>query len=123
MAQPCAAAAFLLLAATFAIMPATATAAGSREKRHGGAASVYIVMVKPPGAGVDCQKYQMAILAAALGSEATAKGALLYSYKTVASGFAARLTPPQLAALRKHPDVVQALPEVVYSIQHNGNNN
>ncbi|KAL6611208.1 hypothetical protein ACP70R_022871 [Stipagrostis hirtigluma subsp. patula] len=127
MARPCAAAAVfllaLLLAAAAALAAAApATAAGGRAKKKRAAADVYIVMVKPPGDGVDCATYQMGILAAALGSEATAKAALIYSYKTVVSGFAAKLTPPQLAALRKHPAVVRALPEVMYSV-HNSNSN
>ncbi|XP_062187895.1 subtilisin-like protease SBT3.17 [Phragmites australis] len=116
MTRPCA---FLLAILLAAVAMAEATAAG-RGKHH---ASVYIVMVKPPASGVNCEKYQMGILTAALGSEERAKEALIYSYKTVASGFAAKLTPAQLAALRKHPDVVQALPEVKYSLQDNYINN
>ncbi|OEL29504.1 hypothetical protein BAE44_0009477 [Dichanthelium oligosanthes] len=95
--------AFLLLA--LLVSAAVALAAG-REGKHGhgqqqqASSSVYMVMVKPPAQGVDCEAYQMHILATALGSEARAKEALVYSYKTVVSGFAAKLTPAQLAALQ-----------------------
>ncbi|CAL5079968.1 unnamed protein product [Urochloa decumbens] len=110
-----AAAAFLLLAL---LASATATAAG---RDHGQPASVYMVMVRPPAQGVDCEAYQMHILATALGSEARAKAALVYSYKTVVSGFAAKLTPAQVAAVQKHPDVLQALPDVKYTLQGDSN--
>ncbi|RCV10520.1 hypothetical protein SETIT_2G117900v2 [Setaria italica] len=114
-----AAAAFLLV---LLISAAVATAAAGREGKHGQQqASVYMVMVRPPAQGVDCEAYQMGILAAALGSEARAKAALVYSYKTVVSGFAAKLTPAQVAALQKHPEVLQALPDVQYTLQRDSN--
>ncbi|RLM52896.1 hypothetical protein C2845_PMPSC039921 [Panicum miliaceum] len=123
-----AAAAFLLVLLT------SAAAAGHGQQQ----ASVYMVMVKPPAQGVDCEAYQMGILATALGSEARAKAALVYSYKTVVSGFAAKLTPAQAAALQRpehseliltfvpvswpeHPDVLQALPDVKYTLQSDSN--
>ncbi|CAN6203726.1 unnamed protein product [Urochloa humidicola] len=111
---PAAAAAFLL------VLLASAAAA-VHEVHHGQPASVYMVMVRPPAQGVDCEAYQMHILATALGSEARAKAALVYSYKTVVSGFAAKLTPAQLAAVQKHPDVLQALPDVKYTLQGDSN--
>jgi hypothetical protein len=120
------AAAFLLalLLVTVAAAPLSYSAGG-----------VYIVTVRPPAAGVDSGWYQMHILATALGryvaqpsillgcwwvgsidfpffakyiaSEEKARQALLYSYKTVMSGFAARLTPAQLAALQsKFPTTI-----------------
>ncbi|TVU39502.1 hypothetical protein EJB05_12925 [Eragrostis curvula] len=115
MTRPCAAAAVFLLA----LLATTAAAAGGREKR----AAVYIVMVRPPAAGVNSEWYQLRILATALGSEERARKALLYSYTTAISGFAAKLTLAQLASLRKQPDVLQALPEVKYSLQGDKNNN
>ncbi|RLM86136.1 subtilisin-like protease SBT3.3 [Panicum miliaceum] len=113
-----AAAAFLLVLLTSAAVSlATAAAAGHGQQQ----ASVYMVMVKPPAQGVDCKAYQMGILATAVGSEARAKAALVYSYKTVVSGFAAKLTPAQAAELQKHPDVLQALPDVKYTLQSDSN--
>ncbi|CAN6213874.1 unnamed protein product [Urochloa humidicola] len=111
-----AAAAFFLL-----VLLASAAAATAAGRDHGQPASVYMVMVRPPAQGVDCEAYQMHILATALGSEARAKAALVYSYKTVVSGFAAKLTPAQVAAVQKHPDVLQALPDVKYTLQGDSN--
>ncbi|ONM21114.1 Proteinase inhibitor propeptide [Zea mays] len=102
--RPCAgaAAAFLLLVLFSSAAVSLATAAGreSKQGQHAAGASVYVVMVKPPAEGVDSKAYQMGILAAALGSEEKAKQALIYSYKAAASGFAAKLTPAQVAALQ-----------------------
>ncbi|XP_052163248.1 uncharacterized protein LOC127780385 isoform X1 [Oryza glaberrima] len=75
-------------------------AAGGGEDGQKRAAGVYIVIVQPPADGADTVAYHTCILAAALGSEGRAKEALLYSYRAVASGFAAKLTPPELAALQ-----------------------
>ncbi|KAJ1288431.1 hypothetical protein BS78_02G088500 [Paspalum vaginatum] len=112
--HPCALAAFLLLA----LVSASSVAAVPMSKqRHGQQASVYMVMVKPPAQGVDCDAYHMRILAAAVGSMSRAKEALIYSYKLAASGFAAKLTPAQVAALQRNPAVLQALPDVKYSLQ------
>uniref|UniRef100_A0A0E0EAN4 Inhibitor I9 domain-containing protein n=1 Tax=Oryza meridionalis TaxID=40149 RepID=A0A0E0EAN4_9ORYZ len=85
------------------------------------AAGVYIVIVQPPADGADTVAYHTCILAAALGSEERAKEALLYSYRTVASGFAAKLTPPELAALQEHPAVLQVRPDQMYHVVDNLN--
>ncbi|KAG8080763.1 hypothetical protein GUJ93_ZPchr0007g5194 [Zizania palustris] len=106
MRHPCAASAFLL--AVLLLGSYVATAADQRDHAHAG---VYIVIVQPPADGVDSHAYHIGILAAALGSEERANEALLYSYRTVASGFAAKLTPPELAAVQKHPAVIQAHPD------------
>nr|CAB3452735.1 unnamed protein product [Digitaria exilis] len=117
--QHAAAAAFLLVVLFIA---STAAAGGGREGKHGQTSGVYMVMVKPPAQGVDCDAYHLHILAAVLGSEERAKKAMVYSYTTVVSGFAAKLTPAQLAALQKHPEVLQALPDVKYTLQQGDSN-
>ncbi|CAD6225886.1 unnamed protein product [Miscanthus lutarioriparius] len=124
--RPCAATtSFLLLLLLSSAAVSLAKTAGSRESKQGqqAGASVYVVMVKAPAQGVNYKAYQMRILATALGSEEKAKQALIYSYKAAASGFAAKLTPAQVAALKKHPDVLQALPDVKYTLQDNNHLN
>ncbi|WVZ62908.1 hypothetical protein U9M48_012599 [Paspalum notatum var. saurae] len=109
--RPCAVTVFLLLALVF-------VSAAAPSKQHGQQqAGVYMVMVRAPAPGVDCDAYHMRILAAAVGSMARAKEALIYSYKLAASGFAAKLTPAQVAALQRNPAVLQALPDVKYTLQ------
>ncbi|EER96300.1 hypothetical protein BDA96_02G126600 [Sorghum bicolor] len=118
--RPCAAVtAFLLLLLLSSAAVSLAAKTAGKESKQAAATSVYVVMVKAPAQGVNYKAYQMRILATALGSEEKAKQALIYSYKAVASGFAAKLTPEQVAALKKHPAVLQALPEVKYSLQDN----
>ncbi|PWZ14298.1 Subtilisin-like protease SBT3.1 [Zea mays] len=110
----------LLLLSSAAVSLANAAGRESEDGRGQQAAttaSVYVVMVKAPAQGVDSEAYHMSILATVLGSEEKAKRALIYSYKAAASGFAAKLTPAQVAALQKHPDVVQALPDVKYTLE------
>ncbi|KAJ1292799.1 hypothetical protein BS78_01G017700 [Paspalum vaginatum] len=89
------------------LLPLAAAAEG-----HGAAAAAanYLVYVDPHPPGVDCQVYQLGILAAALGGEEKAKAALLYNYKNVMSGFSARLTPSELEAVKRQPQVNRVLP-------------
>ncbi|XP_042987625.1 subtilisin-like protease SBT5.6 isoform X1 [Carya illinoinensis] len=61
-------------------------------------ASVQIVYTERPQ-GEDPEAYHIRTLTAVLGSEAAAKEALLYSYKTAASGFSAKLTPDQVSQI------------------------
>ncbi|XP_021307567.1 subtilisin-like protease SBT3.3 isoform X2 [Sorghum bicolor] len=82
---------------------AVATASAAAEAEH---AANYLVYVNPHPPGVDCQAYQLGILAAALGSEAKAKEAILYNYRNVMSGFSARLTPPELEAVKSIIDIL-----------------
>ncbi|KAG6705043.1 hypothetical protein I3843_07G157500 [Carya illinoinensis] len=65
-------------------------------------ASVQIVYTERPQ-GEDPEAYHIRTLTAVLGSEAAAKEALLYSYKTAASGFSAKLTPDQVSQISSMP--------------------
>ncbi|CAN6314540.1 unnamed protein product [Urochloa humidicola] len=94
---------------------AVAMAAPSDAAAMDGAAN-YLVYVDPHPPGVDCQKYQLGILAAALGSEEKAKAAILYNYKKVMSGFSARLTPSELEAVKKQPQVNRVLPSATLTL-------
>ncbi|XP_047089270.1 uncharacterized protein LOC124701267 [Lolium rigidum] len=141
----CATVAVVIAFTVLAIAAAStgATAAG-RGKPHAPASrGVYIVTVKPSAGAVDSRAYYISILAAVVGrytyqgafpiqfcfyfvhspSKEKAEEALIYSYTTALSGFAAKLTPAQLAVLRKHPDVLQALPDVKYSLHDHDNLN
>ncbi|KAF0909533.1 hypothetical protein E2562_037170 [Oryza meyeriana var. granulata] len=109
---------FLLLLLALLGVATVATDAGGQDQKPAG---VYIVIVQPPANGADTVAYHTGILAAALGSEEKAKEALLYSYRTVASGFAAKLTPPELAALQKNPAVTQVRPDQMYHVVDNLN--
>ncbi|CAM0876461.1 unnamed protein product [Alopecurus aequalis] len=97
-----------------------ATAAGRGKPPAGG---VYIVTVKPPASGVDSRAYHIGILTAVVGSKEKVEAVLVYSYTTVLSGFAAKLTPAQVAALRTHPDVIEAVPDVEHSADDPSNLN
>ncbi|CAL4928295.1 unnamed protein product [Urochloa decumbens] len=45
-----------------------------------------------------------------------AKAVILYNYKNVMSGFSARLTPSELEAVKKQPQVNRVLPSVTLSL-------
>ncbi|KAF8708727.1 hypothetical protein HU200_030110 [Digitaria exilis] len=95
---------------------ATSAAAMAGAAMEENAAANYLVYVDPHPPGVDCQKYQLGILAAALGSEDKAKAAILYNYRNVMSGFSARLTPAELEAVKKQPQVYRVLPSATLSL-------
>ncbi|XP_006650871.1 subtilisin-like protease SBT3.17 [Oryza brachyantha] len=105
--KPSSTAISLLLAVAVAVAMAAA---------EEGPAANYLVFVDAPPSGVICTTYQLGILAAALGSEEKAKGAIIYNYKNVVSGFSARLTPSELEAVKKQPQVNRVLPSTTLSL-------
>ncbi|XP_062213347.1 subtilisin-like protease SBT3.17 [Phragmites australis] len=103
--------AFVIL--TLAVATASAAAmAGAADER----VANYLVYVDPAPPGVDCQTHQLGILAAALGSEEKAKASIVYNYKNVVSGFSARLTPSELEAVKKQPQVNRVMPSATLQL-------
>ncbi|CAK7323559.1 unnamed protein product [Dovyalis caffra] len=72
-------------------------------------ASVQIVYTERPQ-DEEPEAYHIRTLASVLGSEDAAKEALIYSYKTAASGFSAKLTQEQVEQISKLPGVLQVVP-------------
>ncbi|XP_062101200.1 subtilisin-like protease SBT3.11 [Humulus lupulus] len=86
--------------------PSIAAATATAEPES----AVHIVYTEQPQNNEEPESYHIRTLASVLGSEEAAKEALLYSYKTAASGFSAKLTPDQVAQISKQPGVLQVVP-------------
>ncbi|KAJ4963485.1 hypothetical protein NE237_023424 [Protea cynaroides] len=85
------------------------------------ATAVHIVYTEKPE-GEEPEAFHLKTLSSVFGSEEAAKEALLYSYKTAASGFSAKLTPEQVAEISKQPGVIQVVPSRTYQL-HSGPGN
>ncbi|KHG08551.1 Xylem serinease 1 -like protein [Gossypium arboreum] len=86
-----------------------ATKSSSAAAAGGTDAAVHIVYTERPQ-DEQPEAYHIRTLSNVLGSEEAAKEALIYSYKTAASGFSAKLTPQQVAEISKQPGVLQVVP-------------
>ncbi|XP_038996545.1 subtilisin-like protease SBT3.17 [Hibiscus syriacus] len=84
-------------------------------------AAVHIIYTEKPQ-DEQPEAYHLRTLASVLGSEEAAKDALIYSYKTAASGFSAKLTPEQVAEISKQPGVLQVIPSRTLQL-HSGPGN
>ncbi|XP_038697934.1 subtilisin-like protease SBT3.11 isoform X1 [Tripterygium wilfordii] len=69
---------------------------------------VHIVYTEQPK-DEEPEAYHIRTLSSVVGSEDAAKEALIYSYKTAASGFSAKLTTEQVAEMQKQPGVLQVV--------------
>ncbi|XP_043703716.1 subtilisin-like protease SBT3.11 [Telopea speciosissima] len=92
-------------------------AGGAGDSSSKGAA-VHIVYTEQPE-GEEPEAFHLKTLSSVLGSEEAAKESLIYSYKTAASGFSAKLTPEQVAEISKQPGVLQVVPSRTYQL-HSG---
>ncbi|KAK9111842.1 hypothetical protein Scep_019361 [Stephania cephalantha] len=86
------------LLALFALSLLVSIMAETGAGNGSGEAEVHIVYTEKPE-GEEPEAYHVRTLASVLGSEEAAKEAIIYSYKTAASGFSAKLTPEQVSQI------------------------
>ncbi|XP_042507965.1 subtilisin-like protease SBT3.6 [Macadamia integrifolia] len=88
---------FLLFPRSTTMAEKGVTEAGAGDSSSKDAA-VHIVYTEKPE-GEEPEAFHLKTLSTVLGSDEAAKEALLYSYKSAASGFSAKLTPEQVAEI------------------------
>ncbi|KAF5180059.1 subtilisin-like protease SBT3.17 [Thalictrum thalictroides] len=88
---------FLFLLSTTTTM-AESGQSGVGDATAAATAEVHIVYVEKPQ-GEEPEACHLRTLTSVLGSEEAAKDAILYSYKSAASGFSAKLTPQQVSQI------------------------
>ncbi|XP_068663682.1 subtilisin-like protease SBT3.11 [Aristolochia californica] len=108
----------LVLLALLVVSVARMTNAEGKGNGNANERAVHIIYTER-SEGEEPETYHIRTLASILGSEEAAKEALLYSYKTAASGFSAKLTPEQVAEISKQPGVLQVVPSRTYQL-HSG---
>ncbi|XP_054776387.1 subtilisin-like protease SBT3.9 [Prosopis cineraria] len=109
---------FLFLIASTAMAESTPKSVDSADSST---PAVHIVYTEKPE-DEEPEAYHIRTLAAVLGSEEAAKEALLYSYKSAASGFSAKLSPEQVSQISRQPGVLQVVPSRTLQL-HSGPKN
>ncbi|CAI0391887.1 unnamed protein product [Linum tenue] len=101
---------FFVVSAAIATMTDSVPSAAAAAAAQPASAAVHIVYTERPEGNEEPEAYHIRTLASVLGSEQAAKDAMLYSYKTAASGFSAKLTPEQVEQISRQPGVLQVVP-------------
>ncbi|KAJ4701143.1 Subtilisin-like protease [Melia azedarach] len=112
--------ALILLFALTLIFEMADTAATATGAAPAGQPTVQIVYTERPQGNEEPEAYHIRILSSVFDSEDAAKEALLYSYKTAASGFSAKLTPQQVEEISKQPGVLQVVPSRTLQLHSGG---
>ncbi|XP_038896852.1 subtilisin-like protease SBT3.6 isoform X2 [Benincasa hispida] len=88
----------------------------------GQSTAVHIVYTERPH-NEEPEAYHIRTLASVLGSEEAAKKALVYSFTSSTTGFAANLTPDQVEKILAQPGVLHVVQSVNYDLQTRGKKN